>query len=494
MFTRLSSSYPRPSTPSRSCPRLSAACLGRYAAVWVVCGLSAALGAQSAAPFNDSIRVADLRADLFFLRGRRVQGAARRHARERAGRRVGAFPFRACRVEAGCAERVVRAEHTTDGGHARRGQPAGRALPDGTTLSLRNGAGLLSAALQRERHGAGGGRLRGFRHSRARSCSTTTTAMRVKGRIALILEHEPGERDRGEPVRRRGHRGGGRRDQEGAGGAGEGCHRRPVRHRRAQPSGGAELRGIGARVLAARGRRASIASRWPAGATACGFPSARSRRRSPRRWSRGTGRSLMELSKAAETAGGYAGLPLDGVQVTLTASVRRHIVADRNMIAMVEGCGPGSSRTRSSSCQRTTTTKAPTAPSSTTAPTMTARGRWRCWRLPTRMRWRWRRDSGPVARCYSHAGARKSAARCSAPGRTPRSRPFPLARTVAVLNMDMVGRNEEVQLGGGPRFNGLEVQTAESNRERGQHPRLQPAPGAERPGRAGQQGIASGSS
>ena len=41
---------------------------------------------------------------------------------------------------------------------------------------------------------------------------------------------------------------------------------------------------------------------------------------------------------------------------------------------------------------------------------------------------------------------------------------FPLERTVAVLNMDMVGRNEEVPVGGGPRFNGLEVQTAESNR------------------------------
>jgi Zn-dependent M28 family amino/carboxypeptidase len=41
---------------------------------------------------------------------------------------------------------------------------------------------------------------------------------------------------------------------------------------------------------------------------------------------------------------------------------------------------------------------------------------------------------------------------------------FPLTRTVAVLNMDMVGRNEEVQVGGGPRFNGLDVQTAESNK------------------------------
>ena len=74
MFTRLSSGYPRPSTSSRSCPRLSAACLGRYAAVWAVCGLSAALAAQSAAPFNDSIRVADLRADLFFLAGDGFKG------------------------------------------------------------------------------------------------------------------------------------------------------------------------------------------------------------------------------------------------------------------------------------------------------------------------------------------------------------------------------------------------------------------------------------
>jgi Zn-dependent M28 family amino/carboxypeptidase len=39
----------------------------------------------------------------------------------------------------------------------------------------------------------------------------------------------------------------------------------------------------------------------------------------------------------------------------------------------------------------------------------------------------------------------------------------PLARTVAVLNMDMIGRNEEVPVGGGRRFRGLDVQTAESN-------------------------------
>ena len=40
----------------------------------------------------------------------------------------------------------------------------------------------------------------------------------------------------------------------------------------------------------------------------------------------------------------------------------------------------------------------------------------------------------------------------------------PLADTVAVINMDMIGRSEEVPAGGGYRFAGLEPQTAESNR------------------------------
>lgn len=40
---------------------------------------------------------------------------------------------------------------------------------------------------------------------------------------------------------------------------------------------------------------------------------------------------------------------------------------------------------------------------------------------------------------------------------------WPMDKTVAVLNMDMIGRSEEVPRGGGGRFNGLQSQTAESN-------------------------------
>jgi Zn-dependent M28 family amino/carboxypeptidase len=40
---------------------------------------------------------------------------------------------------------------------------------------------------------------------------------------------------------------------------------------------------------------------------------------------------------------------------------------------------------------------------------------------------------------------------------------WPLAKTVATLNMDMIGRHEEVPESGGPRFRGLKPQTAASN-------------------------------
>ena len=40
---------------------------------------------------------------------------------------------------------------------------------------------------------------------------------------------------------------------------------------------------------------------------------------------------------------------------------------------------------------------------------------------------------------------------------------WPLAKTVATLNMDMIGRNEEVPENGGPKFFGLKPQTAASN-------------------------------
>ena len=50
----------------------------------------------------------------------------------------------------------------------------------------------------------------------------------------------------------------------------------------------------------------------------------------------------------------------------------------------------------------------------------------------------------------------------------------PLDRTVAMINMDMIGRNEEVPENGGARFRGLPVQTSRVEQEHGDAARLEP--------------------
>ena len=461
MFTRLSSGYPRPSTSSRSCPRLSAACLGRYAAVWLVCVLSAALGAQSKAPFNDSIRVADLRADLFFLasdgfKGRLVgtpeNALAAEWVRsrfERAGLKPGA--------PNGSFVQNTQLMVATLG----EGNRLDVTLPDGTTLLLRNeqdfypqrfsASGTVQAAVVYAGFGIHAPRLQYDDYGE-----------RVKGRIALILEHEPGERDPASPF-------------DGVVTAEPAVAIKKVLA--AQEKGA-----IGVLFVtdvhnhpAAQNFAASARAFWPPEAPRIDrftLASWGDRVRIPvgqispalaDTLVGGTGRSLMELSKAAETARGYAGLPIDGVQVTLTTSVRRHVVADRNVLAMVEGTDPAlrdevvivsahydhegadGAIVYNGADDDGSGTVALLEIADAYAMAMAAGQRPRrsvlfaCWGSEER---------GPLLGAWGYT----------------EEPTFPLARTVAVLNMDMVGRNEEVQVGGGPRFNGLEVQTAESNR------------------------------
>ena len=177
---------------------------------------------------------------------------------------------------------------------------------------------------------------------------------------------------------------------------------------------------------------------------------------------RDSGRTLAELGEDAETPGGVAPISLNAQELEVTTSVDRRVVPDRNVVAMIEGSDPELSD-----------------------------------------------ELVIISAHYDHDGAdggrifngadddgsgtvalleiAEAYARAAEAGRRPhRSVLFaawnseergllgawaytedpivPLDQTVAVLNMDMVGRNEEVPVGGGRRFNGLEVQTAESNR------------------------------
>jgi Zn-dependent M28 family amino/carboxypeptidase len=175
----------------------------------------------------------------------------------------------------------------------------------------------------------------------------------------------------------------------------------------------------------------------------------------------GSGLTLEELARAAESPGKGA-FPDNGVIVSLATDVRRHVIPDRSVVAMLEGSDP-----------------------------------------------KLKGEYVVVSAHHDHNGVEgelilngaddngsgvvgliaiaEAYARAAAAGNRPRrsilfasfnseergllgSRAFVekppvlLSSIVAVLNMDMIGRDEEVPEGAGIRFRGLPVQTAESNR------------------------------
>ena len=183
---------------------------------------------------------------------------------------------------------------------------------------------------------------------------------------------------------------------------------------------------------------------------------------------KGTGKTLDDLSKSADTPRGVAAVRLPGVEVRLTTAVNRQPIPDRNVLAKIEG-------------------------------------------TDARLRDEW----VVISAHFDHDGANgpqimngadddgsgtvglleiaEAYALAAKAGQRPRRsvlfaafnseergllgawaytlQPIaPLNRTVAVLNMDMIGRNEEVPAPdaaaggrGGGRFNGLDPQTADSN-------------------------------
>jgi hypothetical protein len=178
---------------------------------------------------------------------------------------------------------------------------------------------------------------------------------------------------------------------------------------------------------------------------------------------RGTGRSLEELSRSAETDKGMKSLSLPDVEIDLTTSVNRHVVPDRNVVALIEGSDAGVKDEWVIVCAH--------------YDHLGAEG--------DRVFNGADDDGSGIVGLLEIAEAYALAAR---DGQKPRrsvlfaawnseelgllgawayaEKPLsPLDKTVAVLNMDMIGRNEEVPEGmPGWRFRGLEVQTAESNR------------------------------
>jgi hypothetical protein len=413
-------------------------------------------------PFNDSIRIADLKADLFFLAGDGFKG------------RLVGTPENALAAEF-VRSRFERAGLKPAGANESFIQPVNLMIAtlgrenllevvgaDGTTMRLRPEQDFYPQRFSASGHVRAPLVYAGFGITQPALSYDDYAGDRVKGRVVLILDHEPGERDPASPFD-------GLVSAEAA---------VPIKKVLAAQERGA----VGVLMVtdvhnhpAATNFEAQARAFWPpqppridrftlaSWADRVRIPVAQISPALAAIFVRGSGRSLDDLARAAETARGFEPLALAGVEVALTTSVDRHIVQDRNVLGYVEGSDPrlkdevvivsahydheGADDLRifngADDDGSGTVALIEIAEAYGLAAHANQRPRrsvlFACWGSEER---------GPLLGSWAYT-----------------EQPvWPLERTVAVLNMDMIGRNEEVPIGGGQRFNGLDVQTAESNR------------------------------
>ncbi len=174
----------------------------------------------------------------------------------------------------------------------------------------------------------------------------------------------------------------------------------------------------------------------------------------------GSGRTLLELAGTAETRGGVSPVALN-TAITMKASVDHHTVPDRSVVAMLEGSDPtlkneyvliSAHFDHEGADGPRIVNGADDDGSGTVALIDIAEA----FVLAAQAGQRPRRSVIFAAWNSEERGLLGAWAYTEDPV-------VPLDRIVAVLNMDMIGRDEEVPLGGGGRFRGLELQTAQSN-------------------------------
>jgi hypothetical protein len=194
---------------------------------------------------------------------------------------------------------------------------------------------------------------------------------------------------------------------------------------------------------------------------------------------KGAGRRLEDLAKTADTPGGATNVRLPGLEVQIQTSVTRQRVPDRNVLAMIEGSDPTlrdeavviSSHFDHDGANGPAIMNGADDDGSGTVGLLEIA---EAYALAAQAGRRPRRSIVFAAFNSEERGLLGAWAYTQLPT-------IPLERIVAVLNMDMIGRNEEVPApappaqpgapgapaagrgGGGGRFNGLDPQTADSN-------------------------------
>jgi Zn-dependent M28 family amino/carboxypeptidase len=431
----------------------------RVAAVGCAIALSLVIVEAQSAPQNDSIRQSDLRADLFFLAGDSLRGRLTNTEENRAAadfiksrfERLGLKPpapnnsyfqnynLMTATLGSGNALDVVSADSATR--HLTEGQEF---YPHRFSASGRVAAPVVFV---------------GFGIS-APHLSYDDYRGDVKGKIVLAVDHEPGERDPNSPF------------------DGVITSEPSTPWRKALA---AEEKGAVAVLFVSDvhnhpdGANFDVAARnyWPdqppripnytlaTWADRIHIPVAQISPALAASLTAGTGRTFEELSKAAETAHGLAPISLAGAKIELTTAVDRHIVPDRNVVGLLEGSDPAlknewvivSAHFDHNGADGTQIFNGADDNGSGTVALLEIA---EAYALAAQQGQRPKRSVLFAAWNSEERGLLGAWAYTDHPL-------APLTTIAAVLNMDMVGRNEEVPVGGGQRFAGLEVQTAESN-------------------------------
>ena len=418
---------------------------------------TASLAAQQRAPQNDSIRQDELRADLFYLAGDAMRGRL------------------TDTVENLAAGDYIRSRFERAG--LKPAAPGGSYFQNYTLMTATLGEGNAlevsgAAGTRRLTHGqeffpqrfSATGTVRaevvfaGFGITAPR-LSYDDYAGDVAGKIVLVLDHEPGERDPKSPFEgvvtaepAAAWRKALAAQEKGAVGilfvADVHNHPGPVNFDQATrgmwPAQAPHLKTY---TLTAWSDRLQIPAAQISPALAATLVA-------------GSGKSLAELAASAETARGLAVVPLRST-VTLTTSVVRHTVPDRNVVALLEGSDPKlkdewvivSAHFDHNGAEGTQIYNGADDNGSGTVALLEIAD---AYALAAQQGRRPRRSVLFAAWNSEERGLLGAWAYTEQPL-------APLSTIAAVLNMDMIGRNEEVQVGAGPRFNGFEVQTAESN-------------------------------
>ena len=414
--------------------------------------------AQGHAPQNESIRQEDLRADLFFLAGDSMRGRLTDTEENRATadfirsrfERMGLKP-------AGPGGSYFQPYNLMVAtlGEGNGLDVMGGAAGDGAARHLREGQEFYPHRVSASGRAAGPVVFAGFGISAPHLQYDDLTG-NLQGQIVLVLDHEPGERDPASPF------------------DGVVTSEPSTAWRKALA---AQEKGAVAVLFVAdvhnhpgaASFEAAARGYWPetpprilnytlaAWADRIHIPVAQISPALAASLVAGTKKTLEELSKSAETGRGLTPLPLPGVRVELRTAVDRHIVPDRNVVALMEGSDPRlkdewvivSAHYDHNGADATQIFNgADDNGSGTVALVEIAEA----YALAAKDGRRPKRSVLFAAWNSEERGLLGAWAYTEQPL-------APLTTIAAVLNMDMIGRNEEIPVGGGARFTGFEVQT-----------------------------------